>query len=141
MAVSLALLGACNFDVSRVCVTSSAPSIRLPVVPGHPAAGSFEVEAPAGGGDLVSVTSDRIASIEMHQTTTAGGVTSMHRIQRIAADSCNRISTSDGRHLMLVGLDPSIRAGDNVALTFHFEHGGTQTISARVWAAGDDRGG
>jgi periplasmic copper chaperone A len=131
-------LGACDSRTSTICVTASAPSIRLPAVPGRPGAGYFEVDAPPGQGDLLSVSSPRAARIEMHATATSSGVTSMRRIGRVTADDCNRFATADGRHLMLFGLDPSLRPGDQVPLIFHFERGEPRTFAASVIAAGEE---
>lgn len=131
------LLAACDLMPSAICVTASAPSIRLPAVPGRPGAGYFEVQGDPGQGDLLSVSSPRIARIEMHETATRNGVTSMRRIERIAINGCGRFATADGRHLMLFDLDPSLRPGDHVPLVLHFAHGEPQTVSARIFAAGD----
>src|ERR1043165_1797298 len=128
----------CDFAPSAICVTAAAPSVRLPAVPGRPGAGYFEIDGRPGQGDLVSVSSPRIARIEMHESTTRNGVASMRRIDRIAMNGCNRFATADGRHLMLFGLDPSLRPGGHVPLTFHFERGEPQTFVATVIAAGDE---
>jgi periplasmic copper chaperone A len=137
-ALLAASLSACDSSASRVCVTAMAPWIRLPAVPGRPGAGYFEIEARPEQGDLRSVTSPRIARIEMHETASANGVTSMRRIERLAADGCNRFATASSRHLMLLGLDPSIRPGDDVPLTFHFERGPPLTLHATARGAGED---
>jgi copper(I)-binding protein len=137
-ALLAASLSACDSSASRVCVTAMAPWIRLPAVPVRPGAGYFEIEARPEQGDLRSVTSPRIARIEMHETVSANGVTSMRRIERLAADGCNRFTPASGRHLMLLGLDPSIRPGDEVLLTFHFQRGEPRTLAAAVAAAGDE---
>jgi len=138
LAVLLAAsLSACGSSPPKLCVTAMAPSIRLPAVPGRPGAGYFEIEARPGQGDLRSVTSPRIARIEIHETTSAGGVTSMRRVDRLAADGCNRFIAGGDRHLMLLGLDPSIRPGDEIPLTFHFESGPPLTLYSTVRAAGE----
>jgi periplasmic copper chaperone A len=136
--MAASLLAACDLAPSTICVTAAAPSIRLPAVPGRPGAGYFDIQARPGQGGLLSVSSPRIARIEIHETATRNGVASMRRIKRIAADDCNRFTTAGGRHLMLFGLDPSLRPGDDVPLTFHFEHGAPQTVAAGVFAAGDE---
>lgn len=135
--IATLLLASCDLMPSAICVTASAPSVRLPAVPGRPGAGYFEVQGRPGQGDLLSVSSPRAGRIEMHETTTRNGVTSMRRIERIAIDGCGRYVTSGGRHLMLFDLDPSLRPGDDFPLILHFAHGAPQTFSASIFAAGD----
>src|SRR6185295_11316435 len=102
VAMLAAGLSGCDSSASRICVTAMAPWIRLPAVPGRPGAGYFEIDARPEQGDLLSVTSPRIARIEMHETASANGVTSMRRIGRVTPDSCNRFTTAGDRHLMLM---------------------------------------
>jgi copper(I)-binding protein len=131
-------LNACDSASSTICVTDSSPWIRLPTVPGRPGAGYFQIPSQPDQGDLLSVSSPRIARIEMHESTTSAGVTSMHRIDRIATNECQRFATSEGRHLMLFGVDPELRAGNQVQLVFHFERGSPETFAAIVMAAGEE---
>lgn len=138
-ALLAASLSACDSPASRVCVTAMAPWIRLPAVSGRPGAGYFEIDGRPEQGDLLSVSSPRIARIEIHETTTRNGVASMRRIDRIAIDGCNRFEAGGDRHLMLFGLDPSLRPGAEVPLTLMFEHGPPQTIFPSVRAAGEAR--
>ena len=43
-----------------------------------------------------------------------------------------------GRHLMLIGVDPALKAGGQADLVFHFARGDPVTARARVIGAGDD---
>ena len=116
----------------RACVTIAAPLIRLPIIPGRPGAGYFEIDAPPGQGNLISVTAERIGRIEMHETATSNGVNSMRQLQSMAPDHCGRFATAEGRHLMLFDMDPTLRPGEQVVLTFHFERGEPRRLATSV---------
>ena len=139
MLAAASLLGGCDFLGMPICTTAPAPSIRLPAAPGRPGAGYFYVHVTAAQGDLVAVSSPQIGIIEMHETRSSSGVASMRPIERMSKDACDRISTSDGRHLMLFDVDPALRPGDYVQLTFHFERGEPRSLAARVEAPGEAR--
>lgn len=115
--------------------------IQLPPVPGRPAAGYFNLDAPADRQALVRVTSPAAGRIEMHETGTSDGMSSMRRVeaQPIRHQS---ITFSPGfRHLMLFDLDKAVKAGDKIPLTFHFAQGEPISGEAEVRAIGttDDR--
>ena len=76
----------------------------------------------------------------MHETMSAGPMTSMNKIDRIdlARGDPDIVFSPGGRHLMLFDLDPALKAGGTADHVFHFENGCTSTIPARVVAAGDD---
>ena len=142
LAVLLASLTGCGSGASPTCVTRSSSSVRLPAVPGRPGAGYFQIPARPDQGALVAVTAARIGRIEMHETVRAGGVSSMRPISRAAADACREISFGPGeRHLMLFDIDPSLKAGDQVVLTFHFERGTQRSYAAQVRSAGEGDAG
>ena len=44
----------------------------------------------------------------------------------------------DGRHAMLFGIDPRVKAGDRIPLTFSFNVAPPITVEAQVLAAGDE---
>jgi periplasmic copper chaperone A len=135
LAAALSLAG-CGQTSEPICVTAPAPSIRLPAVPGGPGAGYFSIRAQSV---LVSVSSPRVQRIEMHETMTSGQMTSMRPIARATADQCGEISFGPGgRHLMLFGIDPIVRPGDDIPLVFHFEEGHQRTMAATVVAAGGE---
>jgi copper(I)-binding protein len=134
-------LAACDAGHSRICATPASPSVRLPAVPGRPAAGYFEILAGEGSGALLSVTSPRAARIEMHESMMSGSMSTMRPIARATADECHAIAFAPGgRHLMLFDLDPAVRPGQEIELVFHFEHGEPRRLIARIEAAGGEAG-
>ena len=119
--------------------TPAEPHVRLPAAPGRPGVGYFELNVEQSQRSLVSVTSPRIGRIEMHETMSSGSMTSMRPIPRIKVVEDERIVFGPGgRHLMLFDLDPALRPGDQVNLTFHFEQGAPRTLAARVESAGGE---
>jgi len=118
--------------------TPPSPTIRLPAVPGRPAAGYFDLQIDGDRGALLSVAAPQARRIEMHETMSSGKMTSMRPLERIPVRDGERLSFSPGgRHLMLYDLDPALRPGSEIILTFHFERGNPRTLAARVRAAGD----
>jgi periplasmic copper chaperone A len=137
---ALAALAACGNPEPEV-PPSAIATIRLPAVPGRPAAGYVSLAVHGDRGALLSVTSSRAGRIEMHETMTAGNMTSMRALQRIPVRDGETIAFVPGaRHLMLFDLDPSVPAGGRVALAFRFERGDPVTLAAEVVPAGGDVG-
>lgn len=137
VAAALAL-SACNAPVSRCVAPQAGAEIRLPVIPGRPGLGHFDIDAPAGQGDLMSVTAERVGRIEMHETANINGVSTMRRLERMAPNACDHFSTmlnaEPRRHLMLFDVDPALRAGDQIVMTFNFERGEPRRLTTPVRA-------
>lgn len=118
----------------------TAPTVRLAAVPGRPAAGYFELAIEDDLGALVSVTSPQARRVEMHETMSAGNMTSMRPLARIPVRKGERLSFAPGgRHLMLFDVDPNIRPGGRIMLVLHFERGGaSRPLSFQVVSAGGE---
>ncbi|MGI4732775.1 MAG: copper chaperone PCu(A)C [Janthinobacterium lividum] len=117
--------------------------VRLPAVAGQPAAAYFTVHGGAAPATLIDVSSDVAIRSEMHETMTgtgsgAAGMTSMKPMPSVAipARSTDRFAPA-GRHVMLFGLDPSVKRGGAIALTFTFGNGERIQQTAPVLNAGD----
>ena len=137
MAALLALC-ACGGD-APIPATSTPPTIRLPAVPGRPAAGYFLLPVHGDRGALVSVTSPHAGRIEMHETTTSGNMTSMRPIARIPVRDGDTLSFAPGgRHLMLYDLDPSLEPGGRITLIFNFERGDPLRLDGSLTSAGGE---
>ena len=136
---ALATLAGCN-PGSQSSRSVSNAWIRLPAVAGQPAAGYVTIAATPDHKALLSVTSPSAGRVEMHETMTNGSMAGMRKLERIAltADEPEIRFEPGGRHLMLFELDPALKPGGKAMLVFHFEHGGTSTLPARVVAAGDE---
>lgn len=135
----LAALAGCGSGSTHSAVSIADATIRLAAVAGRPAAGYATVTATPDRGALIGVSSPRAARVEMHETIARGTTTGMRPVERIDLGAGPEIVFAPGgRHLMLIGLDPGLKPGDRVDLTFRFARGDPVTASARVIGAGDD---
>ncbi len=84
---------------------------------------------------LLRAQSDVAQSVELHQSQTEGGVTSMTPVEaiEIPAGGQTRLEPG-GLHIMLIGLQHELKAGDTVQLTLEFERAGKIQVSAEVRA-------
>ena len=137
-ALALAGSSGCGLRSTAPRASVEEPWVRLPAVPGRPAAGYFRVEVNSSRETLLSVTSPQAERIEFHHTVSTGGRTRMERLEQASTERARPIRFEPGgTHLMLFGLDPNLRAGDTIELNFRFLLAPPATASARVVAAGD----
>jgi periplasmic copper chaperone A len=134
-----AALAGCGSGSTRSAVTVDNAIVRLPAVPGRPAAGYATVAVTEDRGALVGISSPQAKRVEMHETRQWGGKTSMRHILAVQQMSHgDLVFEPGGLHMMLFDVDPGLRPGDRAALTFRFERGAPVTAPARVIGAGDD---
>ncbi len=140
MAMLLALAG-CGDGIEPAAKSGPAATVRLPAVPGRPAAGYFELRVEGDRGALVSVTSPQAGRIELHETMSAGNITSMRAIERIPVrDGETLVFRPGGRHLMLFDLSRDLAAGGRIDLVLNFERGAPATVAATLVPTGGDVG-
>jgi copper(I)-binding protein len=73
---------------------------------------------------LVKVESPLAARVEMHSSNMAGGVMSMKEEDRVPVPAGGKAAFAPGgRHLMLIGLTKTLKAGDKVPATLTFASG------------------
>jgi copper(I)-binding protein len=108
--------------------------VRLPAVQGRPGAAYFTIRTTNDPTRLVAVTSPRVARIELHQSMT-GHSSGMERARDLTFDDGLEF-VPGGRHAMLFGLDPALRPGDRIPLTFTFEPLPPVTVEVEVRGAG-----
>ena len=139
LAAALAVPAAgCDGASNSTPAAEQAATVRLPLAPGRPGVAYLSLRVRGDRGALVSVTSPRIGRIEMHETMSSGSMSSMRPLQRIPIRDGEEIAfVPGGRHLMLFGMDPALRPGDTVALSFNFERGAPERLPATVVAAND----
>lgn len=87
---------------------------------------------------LVSASTDKAASVEIHQSSTdANGTMEMRPVDGIMVDAGQQITLNpNGYHIMLMGLTQPLLADENFNLTLNFEKGGAVTVPVTVTAAG-----
>jgi len=114
--------------------------VRLPAVPGRPAAGYATVHGD-GSSDrvLVRVSSPVVERAELHESMTGhAGMMAMQPLNNVMIGRGTSISFAPGgKHIMLFGLSPDLHAGGTIPMTFGFGDGSTETVDARVVGAGD----
>ncbi|MFN8532832.1 MAG: copper chaperone PCu(A)C [Dehalococcoidia bacterium] len=134
------LLGACASPASQV------GQIRVEGAWGRPATaggngGVYFVLRNTGAADkLVSVSSDVAKAAEIHQTMTEGGVARMAPVTAIEVPANGSVELKPGGyHIMLIGLNRELRAGESFPLTLKFASGASGVVTVTV--KGNDSGG
>jgi copper(I)-binding protein len=133
----------CSHDLITVSTGSSTDAAHLTVsdawVKAAPSGmtGAFATLANDSGDALrlISVTTDRAATVELHETVGdgVGGMTMRPRKGgfTIKAHAAHRLAPG-GDHLMLMGLDRALAPGERVAFVLHLSDGSTKTVTALV---------
>jgi copper(I)-binding protein len=88
---------------------------------------------------LKSAHTAKAKSVEMHQTTmTADGVMQMRKVEGglpIEAGA-SVVLGPGGTHLMVLGLEDALEAGENLMLTLEFAHAGAVDVLVPIKANG-----
>jgi hypothetical protein len=124
-------------EAPRVVVEKAI--VTVPAVPGGPGAAYFTIRTNNDPTRLVSVTSPMIRSIELHETREQGGRTQMVKLEpgETSFDpSAPLVFAPGGKHAMLMGVDPTLRPGGKVTLTFNMEPAPRVTVEAEVKGPG-----
>ena len=82
---------------------------------------------------LLSVESDVAKAIELHETKESGGMMQMSPVPNIPIPANSKVELKPGGlHVMLIGLNLELKAGDKVELTLNFEKAGKVSVTAEV---------
>jgi len=112
--------------------------VRLPAVDGRPAAAYFTLNGGEAGDTLLAVDSERVATIELHETTMEDGAMRMRPIMSVDLPAGETVAFEPGgRHAMLFGIDSEITPGTQLSLNFRFDSGRDVSVDAETIAAGD----
>jgi periplasmic copper chaperone A len=114
--------------------------IRLGAVETAPAAAYFKVYGGATDDKLLQVSSEVNTKTELHESMQSGNMASMKPTGPVDIPAGGKIEFKPGgRHAMLFGMNPAIKPGTPVTLTFTFASGqeiqvdaGTQSASAPI---------
>jgi hypothetical protein len=113
--------------------TVSGATVRLPIVPGRPAAGHFTITGGAKADRLVGVSSPLAGRIELHSMTVTDGVMRMRAEPGFDVPARGKLAfTPGGNHLMLFDLKPGAKAGAPMPLSFTFASGARVNATASV---------
>lgn len=145
------------------CGTAQAPAepqvqkawVRLPAVPGRPAAGYLTLVGGTRDATLVAVTTPAAARAELHETMkmdTPGapdhaghegmagmsGATTMRALKALPLPAGQTVKLAPGGlHLMLFDVDAKVTPGGTVPLRLEFADGRKLETQAKAVAAGD----
>ncbi len=127
----------------------AACGVQGPAGPSLRAGDVWSRPAPAGGTGVVYLTlmnqgrqpdrlmgakSDIAQAVELHRTTTEGGVMKMQPIAGgVEVPARSRvIFEPGGAHIMLIGLKRDLKAGDRFRVALEFEKTGTLMVESEV---------
>lgn len=140
IAILVALAG-CGDGSEPAAKSEPTATVRLPAVPGRPAAGYFELRVEGDRGALISVTSPQAGRVELHETMSSGNMTSMRPIERLPVRDGEALAfRPGGRHLMLFDLSRDVAAGGRIDLILNFERGAPVPVAATLVPTGGDVG-
>ncbi|HYI63372.1 MAG TPA: copper chaperone PCu(A)C [Allosphingosinicella sp.] len=113
------------------------PVVTLPAVPGRPGAAYFSIRTNRTA-RLAAVSSPAIGRIELHESTSRGGMSRMGPLRDARLSPAAPMTFAPGgRHAMLFGIAQSVRVGQRVALTFTFDGLPPVSVEADVRGPGD----
>jgi copper(I)-binding protein len=138
LAISTAALAAttgCGGAPDAITVTDAY--VRLPAVPGSPAAAYFTVRGGDVADRLLSVQSEMVPRIELHASMMKAGAMTMAPLPGVDVPADEKVEfTPGGRHAMLFEVPAAIQPGTQVPLTFRFRSGAMAGAAARAIAPG-----
>ncbi len=112
--------------------------VRATLRAGAPTGAFLMIKNLAGAADrLIAASSPRAKATEIHQSSMAGGVMKMRRVDGVEVPANGMAMLKPGSyHIMMMGLTSAIKAGSHIPLTLIFEHAGKITLNAEVRAIG-----
>jgi copper(I)-binding protein len=140
LALPLAILGlgGCKQHASNPVVAQAW--VRLPAIPGQPAAAYFTLIGGRSGDRLIQAESAMAQRIELHESMTGmSGMAGMKPLAGVDLPAGGTIAFAPGgKHAMVYGVDPVVKPGTAIPLRFGFASGKTAEAEAKTVAAGDD---
>ncbi len=110
--------------------------VRLPAVPGRPAAAYFMINGGNKPQTVIGVSSPSAKKAEMHESTMVGGLMRMGPLPKLVVGKSQAVMFAPGgKHVMLFGLDPRIKPGGTVKLNLKLGDGGTASVDAKATGA------
>ena len=134
-------LAGCDRPPPDGTVRVSKAWVRLPAAKSRPGGAYFRLEAGSEGTRLLGVSSPAVRWIELHETEMKGSVAKMKRRKDVEFPSRGElVFEPGGRHAMLFGINPKVKAGDHIPLTFSFNVAPPVTVDAEVRGPADEDG-
>lgn len=138
VAATMALVACSSAEETGPIETVEDAWVRLPAVDGRPAAAYFVLNGGESGDTLLAIDSERVATVELHETIMDDEAMRMRPIMSADIPPGETIVFEPGgRHGMLFGIDPEITPGTPITLNFRFDSGRDVSVDAVTVAAGD----
>jgi len=107
--------------------------VRNPAIADQPGAAYLVIQNNGAADKLLSVTSDIVQTIELHESMMSGNMMQMSPLPNIEVPANGKVELKPGGfHLMLIGLTRPLKVGDKVQLTLNFEKAGKIPVTADV---------
>jgi hypothetical protein len=142
IALVLPCLAGCHRAAPAAGVSVAHAWVRLPAVASGAGAGYFTATASADD-SLLGVSAPG-ARIELHETMTMGGnggmggMSGMRPLPNVALRAGDAVRFAPGgKHLMIFGLDPKLKKGGTIPLTFRFRKAPPVTAPAQLVGPAD----
>lgn len=121
-------------------ITATDGRLNLPGVAGNPAAVYFSITNNGAGMQVIrSVHVAGAESAMLHETSERSGQMAMEDLPQVPVQAGETLEFKPGgKHVMAMGLDPSLQPGGEVEVTITFESGDKVGFPARVLAPGDE---
>jgi copper(I)-binding protein len=85
---------------------------------------------------LVGATTDRASMVQLHTVEESNGVAAMRQVDGVAVPAGKQVALAPGgTHIMLMGLNGPLLAGETFPLQLRFENAGEQVVQVAVRAA------
>jgi copper(I)-binding protein len=131
-AAALLMLASCGGESRQEGITVTDASVRLPAVSGRPGVAYFTIRA-GSAATIEGVSSPLIERVELHDSRMDGNVMRMGPLQDRSIPAGGELRFEQGgRHAMLFGIDPTLKAGDRLPMTFNFGQATAVTVEAEV---------
>ncbi|MGE4322065.1 MAG: copper chaperone PCu(A)C [Sphingobium sp.] len=107
--------------------------VRLSPNPDSPSAGYFVAHGGDSGAQLRGVLTDSALKVEMHETVSENGMTTMKPVDNVDVPAGQSVAfTPGGRHLMLWGVNQAAVDQGKITLTFLFSTGDRILVDAAI---------
>ncbi|MFL6843485.1 MAG: copper chaperone PCu(A)C [Allosphingosinicella sp.] len=138
-AALLLLPAACHRPPPDGTVRVGPAWVRLPAAKSHPGSAYFRMEAGSEGTRLLGVSTPAARWVELHETQMSGTTAKMRARKDVEFPSRGElVFEPGGRHAMLFGVNPRLKPGDKVPLTFSFNVAPPVTVEAEVRGPADE---
>lgn len=96
--------------------------VRLPAVPGRPGAAYFTLRGGTDPAILIGASSPQAEKVELHESSMEGGVMRMGQLDAVELPAGGVVKFEPGgKHIMLFGIDPSLKPGDRMKIAFRLD--------------------